>query len=143
MAPLRIPWRAQPAHQVLVTCSEAAPWIDGLGGFLGLRGVHLRQAFDAPASLRLLRREGFDLAIISEPLPPLSGLSVLREIRALRDSLPCVYVARQPTGRTLRLALELEAFSVVNQPVQLHVVAGVVTRSYRKRWNLGMDESAV
>lgn len=129
----------RPAGQVLITRNDSAPWIEELGGYLEPRGVGLRQAYDGPGSLRLLEREAFDLAIVSEPLRPFGGLPLLGLIRSLRRGLPCVYVAKTVSEHTLQAALELNVFSVVREPVRLNVVAKLVQRIYEREWNLSMN----
>lgn len=138
MSPIGSPY---PNRQVLVACDEPAPWVDGLTGFLHANGVTLRRARTADESLGLVTATPFDVAFVGDRLPAGGGLDLLRAIRTVRDALPCVYVARGPSGGALRLALELEAFSVLREPVELEVATRLVRRIYHRNWGYGFDVS--
>lgn len=139
MSPIGPP---RPNRQVLVACDEPAPWVDGLTGFLRDKGVSLRRARTAEESLGLVTATPFDVAFVGERLPAGGGIDLLRAIRAVRNGLPCVYVARRATGGTLRLALELEAFSVLREPVPIDVATRLIRRIYDRNWGFGIDDGS-
>lgn len=137
MAPIGTP---RPNRQVLVACDDPAPWVEGLNGFLHTRGVSLRRARTAEESLGLVEATRFDVAFVGERLPTVGGIDLLRAIRLARHGLPCVLVAQRPSGGTLRLALELEAFSVLREPVPVEAATRLIRRIYHRTFGYGLDD---
>jgi DNA-binding NarL/FixJ family response regulator len=95
-------------------------------------GVAVRQAFTGADVLRLVETRTVHLALVSDA-PRIDGLSVLRMIRSIDASLPCVLVASGPDRRWLEQALALRAESVFSPPVDLELMCRLVTRLLRER----------
>ncbi len=128
-------------RQVLVSQARRAPasWVDGLAAHLRGRGIGVRRAFDGPESIRIVETGAIDLAVLSADLPRMDGLSVLRIIRSINQSLPCVFVAKCPTRRLLEQALALRAFSVLPAPVDTAILTELVERMFRKFYDDEFD----
>jgi DNA-binding response OmpR family regulator len=65
-------------------------FVSALAMRLQLRGFHAVAVFEGEAGLAMLAREGFDAVLLDMRLPDLSGLEVLRRIRAQRPGLPVI-----------------------------------------------------
>jgi DNA-binding NtrC family response regulator len=110
----------------------AASWESELLTRLDPTGVAVRHAFTAADVVRVVETRTIHLALVSDA-PRIDGLSVLRMIRSIDTSLPCVLVANEPDRRWLERALALRAESVFSPPIDLELMCRLVTRLLRER----------
>ncbi len=106
--------------------------MDGLSGWLEPNGIAVHRASSGRQAIEIVERGQAQLAVVGMDLPRMDGLSVLRIIRSIDRQLPCVVVAGQPSGRVFQQALELEAYSVIAEPVDAGLLVELVARIYRK-----------
>ncbi len=113
-------------------------WIGGITSFLTERCVKVDRVHTGREAVSLVERGGVDAAILSEDLPRMDGLGVLRMVRSVDSSLPCVMLATDVSPRTLQQALTLGAFSVVTEPVDLSTLTRVTAGMFGRRaeWKL-------
>jgi DNA-binding response OmpR family regulator len=83
---------------------------------LEFAGMHVAEVADAPAALDLLAREAFDAAVCELDLRSMSGIALVREIRADHD-LPVVVVSRCADPMFAVIALEAGADDYCTKPV--------------------------
>ncbi len=119
--------------------SAAGDWVGGITGYLGPRRVGVCRAYTDVEAVGFVERGGIDAAILSADPPRMDGLSVLRIIRSIDVSLPCVMVLGDASKRTLQRALELQAYTVLPQPVKLEVLTRVMVELFRKRFDCELD----
>jgi len=118
---------------------DSREWVAGIAGFLEPRRVEVRQVFTGSEAIGLVERGGVDAAILSTELPRMAGWSVLRIIRSLDARLPCVMITDDASKRTLQQALDLRAYSVVTQPVDLAALTQVVVGLFRRYFELELE----
>lgn len=107
-------------------------WAQGLSGWLEPNGIAVHWASSGRQAIEIVERGQAQLAVVGMDLPRMDGLSVLRIIRSIDRQLPCVLVAGQPSGHLFQQALELEAYSVIAEPVDAGLLVDLVARIYRK-----------
>lgn len=107
-------------------------WVDGLSGWLEPNGIAVHRASSGRQAIDIVERGQAQIAVVGMDLPRMDGLSVLRIIRSIDQRLPCVLVAGQPSGHVFQQALELEAYSVIAEPVDPGLLVDLVIRIYRK-----------
>jgi len=138
---METPTLGRPVRQVLVSHPGARPegdWIAGLTRYLEEHEVAVQRAYTGRQAVELVDGGRVDAVVLSGDRPPMEGLSVLRIIRTIRADLPCVMVLTEVSTRSLQQALELGAYSVVRQPVDVLRLQRVMVRLFRRRfdWNL-------
>jgi DNA-binding NtrC family response regulator len=112
--------------------SGGASWESELLTRLDPTGVLVQHAFTTSDVVRVVETGTVHLALVSDA-PRIDGLSVLRMIRTIDGSLPCVLVAAGPDRRWLEQALALRADSVFSPPIDLELMCRLVTRLVQKR----------
>jgi DNA-binding response OmpR family regulator len=110
-------------------------WVDEITGFLTPRSVRVERSYTAPQTVGLIERGGIDVAILSDDLPEVRGLRLLDVVRSIDAQLPCVMVVRGSSQHSLHRALELQAYSVLNQPVSIASLRRVLTGLFRSRFD--------
>ena len=131
-----------PGRRVLISHGERSvegDWVGGIAGYLKPRHVNVYRAYTGPEAIGFVERGGIDAAILSTDLPRMDGLSVLRIIRSIDVGLPCVVVTADASKRTLQRALELQAYTVITQPVNLAALTRVMAGLFRKRFQCELD----
>lgn len=101
----------------------------------GRRGMHVVEAADGAAALRLMETTRFDAALLDVSMPGLSGFDVLRQIRAKHSqaSLPVIMVTARTDTDDIMVAFRLGASDYVTKPIDLPVlIARVLAQVSRK-----------
>lgn len=83
------PTMVMSTRPVVLVAAATAELRDELSGLLGSLGCEVRPVADGREALRLLRGDGFRLALLDADLPNLSGLQVLEELRS-HTELPVI-----------------------------------------------------
>ncbi|RZL02162.1 MAG: response regulator transcription factor [Rubrivivax sp.] len=100
------------------------------------RAGHGGVAFsEGAALLRQLQRDVFDLLIVDWQMPGMSGVDVVRWVRAnLHDRLPVLFVTQRDDERDVVEALACGADDYMSKPVRVHElrarVSALLRRSY-------------
>ena len=128
--------------RVLISQAERSAmggWVEGITGYFEPRSVTVRRVYTGREAIGAVDRGGIDAAILSTELPRMDGFSVLSIIRSIDKALPCVMVTSNASKHTLKRALELGAFSIITQPVDLEALTRVMAGLFRKcfDWELG------
>lgn len=97
-------------------------------------GFAIRRIRSGADAIRLAERRAVDAAVLDTELPDMPGVRALRVIRTLGTHMPIILVGRPAPPaeqeHLLRTALELRAFSVLAQPVDLEVLLGQMARLF-------------
>lgn len=97
-------------------------------------GFTIHRVRSGADAIWLAEQRVVDAAVIDSELPDMPGLRVLRAIRSLGAVMPIILVGRpgapSEQEHLLRSALELRAFSVLAQPVDLEVLLGQMARLF-------------
>lgn len=153
----------QPGHRlnVLLTEHDAAAdrWTDQLPRLLEPQGVHAIRAADVDEAVRAIEAQPIHAAVVDLRLPLTpgvdnnagntkdkssgGGLKLLRVIQRLDPAPPAVIVRGRrfddrTDNRVLTEALKLDAFSVLDQPVELEqlldTLRRLIQRYYGGHW---------
>jgi class 3 adenylate cyclase/ActR/RegA family two-component response regulator len=130
------PARAAEAPARLLVVDDNELNRDLLARRLKKRGYLVRVAEDGRRALDLLEREIFDLVLLDIMMPGVSGLDVLRAVRARHSvaELPIVMATARDQGEDIVEALGLGANDYVTKPLDFAVVlARVETQLSLKR----------
>ena len=87
--------------------------------FLTTRGYRVRVAEDGPAALTLVEEERPQLIILDINMPGMSGLDVLRQLRAKQYTGGVLALTGSPKERDRQGMLDLGAVHVMEKPVNL------------------------
>jgi CheY-like chemotaxis protein len=97
-------------------------------------GFTIHRVRSGADAIWLAEHRAVDAAVLDNDLPDMPGLRVLRAIRSLGAAMPIILVGRSSLPaeheHLLRAALELHAFSVLAQPVDLEVLMGQMARLF-------------
>jgi len=96
------------------------------------RGVNALMAETGGDMLELVNQNKIHLAILDMGLDEFSGLQTLRMIRQQNKQLPCILLAQKVNKKLLAAALDLQAFTVMDKPVDLNLLANQVDRVFLK-----------
>ncbi|MDH3583576.1 MAG: response regulator [Phycisphaerae bacterium] len=139
--------RPDAANRLNVLLSEAEqPWAANLPRLLEPQGVRALCARDVDQALQIIEHETIHAAVIDMALPlgrdepapagQTGGLKLLRVIQRLSPTPPAVVVRGRSfdrmDDRLLGQALKLEAFSVLDRPVQLEQMLEVLRRLLKR-----------
>jgi EAL domain-containing protein (putative c-di-GMP-specific phosphodiesterase class I)/CheY-like chemotaxis protein len=94
-------------------------------------GHEVAHAPDGKQASELLTRAAFDLVLSDIMLPGLSGVDLLRRVRAADLDVPVILMTGNPSVETAAQAVELGALKYLLKPVSLDVLLPTVERAVR------------
>jgi CheY-like chemotaxis protein len=113
---------------------------DALDVLLGPHGFTITRVRSGDEAIWTVEHRPIDAAVIESDLPDMPGVRVVRTIRTVRAMLPVILVGREAGDpaqqHLLRAGLELEALSVLAQPVDLELMLGQMARLFEKFLNV-------
>ena len=122
-------------REVLLSAAAAnvtSPWLGELDGLLAQSRISLCRSATGRDTISRIQEGGIDLAVLLADGAGRCGLRTLELVRAVTPELPCLLVTPDTGVLTLRRALELEAYSVIRQPVDAHALARLLVRILQK-----------
>lgn len=93
------------------TCQNLADILTDLG-------YHVDMAHDGQAALELIRRSGYDIALLDLKMPGMDGLTLYREIKKLRSGTVAIIVTAYASSATAEEALTAGAWQILPKPVE-------------------------
>ena len=124
--------------EINVLASQADwDWPGAVRDIFRPRGVNLLVADSANDLVNVLRQRRIRTAIVdtdSADTRGRGGLWVLRIIRIEYPKIPCILLTSDPTEAMLEEALQLDAFSVIDKPVDMRVLRDLLNRLFVKRY---------
>ena len=100
----------------ILLIDDEEDFIRTLATRLELRGMRPRMAFSGVQGLEELEREEPDVILLDMRMPALSGLDVLRRIRAKRPELPVMIITGHCSEQDRDQALELGVQGYYSKP---------------------------
>jgi DNA-binding response OmpR family regulator len=88
-----------------------------LDDILSELGFAVDVAHDGPSALELVRRRPYDVALLDYRMPGMDGLTLCREIRALRPATAALLITAHACAETESRALDLGAHRVLAKPI--------------------------
>jgi len=119
------------SFNVLISNANWA-WPQAVAQIFQPRGFNALVANSAVDVVRLVARSQVHLAILDMVMGDLSGTQALKMIRQHDELVPCILLARHPGEKVLAEALALNAYSVLDKPVDLSLLASQVDRLFSK-----------
>jgi DNA-binding response OmpR family regulator len=110
---------------------------------LASEGFAVDEAADGEAGLRLATSAEYDLVILDLLLPQMSGLDVLRTLRAKRPDLPVVILSARSELRTKLEGFRLGANDYVSKPFSFEELLARVRVQLRRHTNGSSDGNRI
>lgn len=98
---------------------------------LTLRGFEVRDVSDGANALSTLREGPYDAVLSDIGMPGLSGIALLKAVRAEHKHLPMVLLTGAPSADTAIEALRYGAFSYLTKPCDADALVDELTRAAR------------
>lgn len=114
----------------LVVTGEAQDWQDALQQIVGPDWLTTYRVRGGGELLKVVESGAADAAVLDDTadLGGLDVMQILRMIRRVDQALPVVIITHQPDRRYMENALRLEAFSVVQRPLELEELLRQIRR---------------
>src|SRR5688572_8743550 len=94
-----------------------------------LRGVgNVVPCSTAATAIEHVRKGGIDVVVSDISMPGMSGLDLLREIRAFDQDLPVILATGLPTVETAAGAIEHGVFRYLTKPIHTALLRGTVAQ---------------
>ncbi len=124
--------------QILVIDDEAGI-CEFLKDMFALEGYTVSAAADAEEGLQMAEKLRPDLVLLDLKMPKMSGMDVLRRIKAIDEATPIIMMTGYGTMDTARTAMRLGAFDYVTKPFELAHVRAVARDAISQRINQYVD----
>ncbi|MGB7346016.1 MAG: response regulator [Pirellulaceae bacterium] len=103
------------------------------------RGFYVSQACDGDEAIEFLSQNEVHLALVDYHMPRVTGLEVMRHVRQIGQSLPCVMMTAQLDDSLQQAAMQLNAYQVLAKPVRLAVLCSVIGTALYDAWGWQAD----
>lgn len=104
-----------------------------LSDLLRRRGYEAEAVATGTEAIELVRANQHDVAIIDLRLAYMSGLDVLREIRAVSPRTACIILTGKPSQESAIQAVNLGAFSYLKKPFKVDELLGTIQSALETR----------
>jgi two-component system NtrC family response regulator len=111
-----------------------------LRDFLRKESHRVEEAPDGTTALRLIREKSFDLVILDQRMPGMTGQEVLREIKRTQPELDVLLVTAYGTVETAVDAMKAGAFDYITKPIDLEELLIVLERIAERQTLLRENE---
>jgi two-component system nitrogen regulation response regulator NtrX len=119
-------------ENILIIDDEASI-CSSLKGILEDEGFLVKTADSGEEGLELLKRQNVDLVLLDIWLPKMSGIDVLKKIKAMEESPPVVMISGHGTIETAVTATKLGAHDFLEKPLSLEKVILTVRNALRQK----------
>ncbi len=99
--------------------------------FLSSAGYEVDVAKDADQAMRLMAKADFDIVVIDIILPRVSGVSLLKVIRAESPQVLVILITGTPTVETASAAVRSGAFDYLTKPIRKEQILKIVANAIR------------
>ena len=123
-------------EEVNVVVSDANwAWPEALRRIFRPRGVNLLVAESATDFVNIIERKRIHTTIVDMDSERSNGLATIRIIRLEYPLLPCILLTSTAGKSLLGKALQLDVFSVIGKPVDMHILREQLNRLFLKKYN--------
>jgi two-component system nitrogen regulation response regulator NtrX len=119
-------------ENILIVDDEASI-CSSLKGILEDEGFLVKTANSGELGLELLKSQNVDLVLLDIWLPKMSGIEVLKKIKAMEESPPVVMISGHGTIETAVTATKLGAHDFLEKPLSLEKVILTVRNALRQK----------
>ncbi len=134
---------AGPALDILLVDDDADLRGD-MGAFLARQGHRLEQCASGEEALDLLERRAFNVVVLDQMMPGMSGLEVLKELRCRHAECEVVMLTGEATIESAVEAMKLGAREFLTKPIRLKELDRLVRNAYEtgqlRKENLQLKE---
>lgn len=120
------------SEKYILIVEDEKPISDILKFNLEKEGYKTKQAFDGEEGLTLAKAEEFDLVLLDVMLPKMDGFQVLRELRAVKKSIPILLVTAREDEIDKVLGLELGADDYITKPYSVRELIARIKANLRR-----------
>jgi len=96
------------------------------------RGYRTCLASDGEEAITIVRHERVHLVLLDMHMPRLNGLETLRRVKQINALLPCILLTGDTSEHLARQARIARAFDVINKPLSVETLLGVVAQAIRR-----------
>jgi DNA-binding response OmpR family regulator len=130
----RRPGEQDPPPRILLVDDE--PGIRQLGAAVLIHsGYQVDDAADGAAAWQALTTDNYDLLITDNNMPKVTGIELLKKLRAARMELPVILVTGAPPVEELRQHPWLQIDATLLKPFTVEALLGTVTQVLRATVN--------
>ena len=101
-------------------------FVNLLDWFLSKRGYEVRTALNGDEALDLVEKASPDLALLDIRMGPVSGLSLLGELKQRRPEITVIMMTAYPTSESRSQAFGKGAFAYLTKPVDLQELLNTI-----------------
>lgn len=120
------------ALEILVVEDEPAQR-EMLVGFLRKEGHKVEEAEDGKKALEILKKHSFDVLLVDQKMPGMSGIEVLEEAKRLQPESDVLLITAYGTVQDAVKAMKLGAYDYITKPVDLEELLMVLERIAEKQ----------
>ncbi len=106
------------SFRILIVDDEL-PQLELIGGFLKKQGFDVDEAEGGEKGLQMFRKESFDLVLTDQKMPKMSGLELLKAIRALNPEAAVIVMTAYGSIETAVSAIKEGASDYLTKPLNL------------------------
>ena len=106
------------SFRILIVDDEL-PQLELIGGFLKKQGFDAVEAEGGEKALQIFRQESFDLVLTDQKMPKMSGLELLKAIRALNPEAAVIVMTAHGSIETAVSAIKEGASDYLTKPLNL------------------------
>ena len=103
----------------ILVVDDEQNFVNLLDWFLSKRGYEVRTALNGDEALKLVENASPDVALLDIRMGPVSGLSLLSEIKQRRPEITVIMMTAYPTSDSRSQAFGKGAFAYFTKPVDL------------------------
>jgi signal transduction histidine kinase len=121
-----------PEHIKLLLVDDETDFRESLSKLLLKKGIPVEQAEDGNTCLALLAMHSMDVVVLDVKLPDMSGLEVLREIKARAYSVEIILLTGEASTQGGVEGIKAGAFDYLSKPVDIEHLVTKITQAYEK-----------
>jgi two-component system, OmpR family, response regulator MprA len=133
--------KPKPTFTVLIV-DDNRDFVEFLKFLLSHDGFNIRWAFNGPDALKSARDQTVDLVILDVMMPKMDGLTVCRELKRLRPSLPVILLTAKDDIATRTSAMNLGVSDFLAKPVNIEdFLTRIRTQRQVAQWDKNLNEA--
>ena len=133
--------KPKPTFTVLIV-DDNRDFVEFLKFLLSHDGFNILWAFNGPDVLKSARDQTIDLVILDVMMPKMDGLTVCRELKRLRPSLPVILLTAKDDIATRTSAINLGVSDFLAKPVNIEdFLTRIRTQFQVAQWDKNLNEA--
>ncbi|HBO83494.1 MAG: hypothetical protein A2073_05430 [Deltaproteobacteria bacterium GWC2_42_11] len=98
------------------------------------KGFNAHSAECGKDAIKFIKKQSIDIAILDIRLPDMDGISVLREIQAIDDSILVIVMTAYPEVKVAISAIKAGAYDFINKPFELEELKLLVDKAVETQY---------